>query len=469
MSDHVTHTIEPVFDANSRVLVLGSIPSPKSREAGFFYGHPRNRFWRVLAAVFDEPVPATIEDKRDLLLRRHIALWDVAAACDIEGASDASIRNVVPNDLDRIFSVADIAAVFATGAKAGALYARLCEKRFGKPCVVLPSTSPANAKESVGSLTRTYADALLAHLRPLEAPTLDTKRIARLEHAIEDGGTSLGTLMRRAGSAIAHAARQEADKTECAAGKARFAILCGNGNNGGDGWEAARLLAQEGFPIDVVCAADAAALTAHPAREAAVAARNALTHAKCARITVCPDAATLHSILERADVAIDALFGTGFNHDEPRAPFDGWIEAVNDARSRGLRVVAADVPSGLNADTGKAARPCIKADATVTMIAPKPGLATPYAFAFCGSVRVAPIAYVEPFLASKAATRKASGGEKCGGACDAPYAAPSARTQAAQPADDEFVRAEAEDDDGYDPYSDRIPDPTPLFEQDPWN
>ena len=146
---HVDHAIDPVFDERSRVLMLGTMPSPASREAGFFYGHPQTRFWRVRAAIFDEPVPETIEDKRDLLLRRRIALWDVLASCDIEGASDASIRNARPNDLSRIFDAADIQAVFATGTKAGQLFAKYCEADCGMPCVTLPSTSPANAKMSL--------------------------------------------------------------------------------------------------------------------------------------------------------------------------------------------------------------------------------------------------------------------------------------------------------------------------------
>ena len=460
MPEHVIHTIEPVFDRNSRVLVLGSIPSPKSREEGFFYGHPRNRFWRVLAAIFDEPVPATPEDKRDLLLRRHIALWDVVASCDIEGASDASIRNAEPNDLGRIFSVADIEAVFATGAKAGDLYARLCEKRFGRPCTVLPSTSPANAKESIESLTSAYADALLEHLRPFEPPVLDVARVADLERLIERSGTSLATLMRRAGYALAREARRAVEATGCGA-DARVAILCGNGNNGGDGWVAARALAEEGFGVDVVCARPPERLDARPAREAALEAQAELARHPHASIISNPDPSSLRAVLANARVAIDALLGTGFEHDTVRAPFDDWILTVCDARSCGLHVIAADVPSGMNAQTGKAARPCVKADATVTMIAPKPGLATPYAFAFCGIVRVASIAYIEPLLDGQdahPAEREA-----------ARSVARNAENAAKTKRNAEFFRAEAEDDDGYDPYSDRKPDPEPFFEQDPWS
>ena len=465
MPEHVVHGIDPVFDRNSRVLVLGSIPSPKSREEGFFYGHPRNRFWQVLAAAFDEPAPATIEDKRDLLLRRHIALWDVVASCDIEGASDASIRNAEPNDLDRIFSTADIEAVFATGAKAGELYARLCEKRFGKPCTTLPSTSPANAKESVESLTKAYAAALLEHLNPFEPPVLDVKRVVELERRIEDAGSPLSTLMRRAGRALAHKARAVAEAAGCGA-DARFAILCGNGNNGGDGWVAARVLTEEGFGVDVICATTPADITAHPARAAALEAQRVLEGRPNARIVARPDAVTFKATLAQTHVAIDALLGTGFEHDTVRAPFDGWIEAVCDARSRGLRVVAADVPSGMNAQTGKAARPCIKADATVTMIASKPGLATPYAFAFCGETSIASIAYIEPLLAD--ASRGAEQAEYAS-ACVENDAAPSPAKAAKRDANAEFLRAEAEDDDGYDPYSDRKPEPEPLFQSDPWS
>ena len=111
----IVHPIPPVFDRSSRVLVLGSFPSVKSREANFFYGHPQNRFWKVAAAVFGEAPPVTVEEKKAFLLRNHIAVWDVIHSCDITGSSDASIRNVVPNDLSVILSAADIRAVFVNG------------------------------------------------------------------------------------------------------------------------------------------------------------------------------------------------------------------------------------------------------------------------------------------------------------------------------------------------------------------
>lgn len=155
-SSFVTHPLEPVYDAQSRVLVLGTMPSPVSREHGFYYMHPQNRFWRVLERVFEEACPDDVEGRRAFALRHHVALWDVLASCEIEGASDASISCAQPNDLSRVLDVAPIEAIFCTGAKAGALYARMCEPHTGMPAVVLPSTSSANAAWSLDRLVRAY-------------------------------------------------------------------------------------------------------------------------------------------------------------------------------------------------------------------------------------------------------------------------------------------------------------------------
>lgn len=142
--EHIVHTIAPIFDKRSRVLILGTIPSPKSREYGFFYGHPQNRFWRVISCVLSQGFPVTAEDKKLFLLKNHIALWDVLASCDITGADDNSIKNPVANDFAEIFSTADIKAVFTTGTAATRLYAKYCLPETGFPSVYLPSTSPAN-------------------------------------------------------------------------------------------------------------------------------------------------------------------------------------------------------------------------------------------------------------------------------------------------------------------------------------
>lgn len=140
------HTIEPWFDAQSRVLILGSFPSPRSRECGCYYGHPQNRFWKTLAAVFDEPLPATIAERRLFVKRHYIALWDVLATCVICGADDASIVEPVANDLTRITESAEIQAVFTTGKKAKALYDALLLPKLGREAIALPSTSPANRR-----------------------------------------------------------------------------------------------------------------------------------------------------------------------------------------------------------------------------------------------------------------------------------------------------------------------------------
>lgn len=151
----VLHELAPVFDEKSRVLILGTMPSPKSREAGFYYMHPQNRFWKTLCAVLSEPLPDSISGRRKLCLKHGIALWDVLASCDICGASDSSIKNAVPNALDEVFQSAEIRAVFTTGKKAQALYERFFPN--GIPAVCLPSTSPANRAVSDEMLLEKYA------------------------------------------------------------------------------------------------------------------------------------------------------------------------------------------------------------------------------------------------------------------------------------------------------------------------
>ena len=146
MADYIIHPFEPIYNTESRILILGTIPSPKSREVQFYYGHPQNRFWRILADLFDEPMYSTVEEKVDFLLRHHIALWDVYAACEIKGAEDASIRNAVPNDLERIFSAARINAVFPNGQKASSAYKKYFADKNTIPWFALPSTSPANCR-----------------------------------------------------------------------------------------------------------------------------------------------------------------------------------------------------------------------------------------------------------------------------------------------------------------------------------
>ena len=152
----VSHPIPPVFDRNSKVLILGSFPSVKSREAQFFYGHPQNRFWKVTSAVFDVQEPHTIEEKKDFLLSRGIAVWDVIASCDITGSSDSSIKNVVPNDLSQILKVADIRTIFVNGKTAEKFYNKYVKDVIGREAVCLPSTSPANATWSLERLTEAW-------------------------------------------------------------------------------------------------------------------------------------------------------------------------------------------------------------------------------------------------------------------------------------------------------------------------
>lgn len=141
----IEHTFLPVFDSNSKILILGSIPSVKSRENGFYYGHPQNRFWKVISGVFNTNTPETITEKKEMLLQNHIAIWDVIQSCDIIGSSDSSIKNVVPSDINLILNRCDIKAIYANGKTAAKLYRKYTLEKTGRDIIELPSTSPANA------------------------------------------------------------------------------------------------------------------------------------------------------------------------------------------------------------------------------------------------------------------------------------------------------------------------------------
>ena len=154
--EHIVHPFPPLYDEKSRILILGSLPSVKSREQLFFYGHPQNRFWKVIAALTDENVPMTIDEKKQLLHKHHIALWDTIYSCDIVGSSDSSIKNVVPTDIEPIINNSKITKIFCNGNTSGKYYKKYQQNNIGIEAVVLPSTSPANAAFSLEKLLEVW-------------------------------------------------------------------------------------------------------------------------------------------------------------------------------------------------------------------------------------------------------------------------------------------------------------------------
>ncbi len=147
-----THTFEPIFDSNCKILILGTFPSVKSRENNFYYGHPQNRFWRVLAEILEEKVPESIDDKKNMLLSNNIAIWDVVKSCEISNSADSTIKNVVPNNLNEILGKADIKSIYANGKTAEKLYKKYDLINLQREIISLPSTSPANAAFSLERL-----------------------------------------------------------------------------------------------------------------------------------------------------------------------------------------------------------------------------------------------------------------------------------------------------------------------------
>lgn len=154
----ISHEFAPVFDSESRILILGTFPSVKSREQHFYYGHPQNRFWKLLARIVGEEPPETIEKKKQFLLSNHIAVWDVVAQCEIVGSSDSTIKNVVPADLALILDNAPIRQIYTNGTKAYELYQKYAYPQTGRDCIKLPSTSPANAAFGIERLMEQWND-----------------------------------------------------------------------------------------------------------------------------------------------------------------------------------------------------------------------------------------------------------------------------------------------------------------------
>lgn len=153
---NIIHPFEPIYDQNSKILILGSFPSVKSREIGFYYGHPKNRFWTVLSIVFEEPYPDTIERKKNMILKHHLALWDVIKTCKIEGSSDSTISNVVVNDIKGLIKKTKIEKIITIGKKADSLYQKYCYPETFIASLCLYSTSPANCAISLEKLVNQY-------------------------------------------------------------------------------------------------------------------------------------------------------------------------------------------------------------------------------------------------------------------------------------------------------------------------
>lgn len=153
---HIVHPFGPLYNEESTILILGSLPSVKSREQQFFYGHPQNRYWKLIARLFDEPEPTTIEEKKTMVLKYRIAMWDTIYSCDIKGSSDSSIKNVVPTDLKTIVDNSKVTRVFCNGRTSGKYYHKYQEKILGIPAIELPSTSPANAAWQMDRLVEAW-------------------------------------------------------------------------------------------------------------------------------------------------------------------------------------------------------------------------------------------------------------------------------------------------------------------------
>jgi len=347
------------YDKNSKVLILGTFPSPKSRETGFYYGHPMNVFWKTLAASLEAPEPKNDVGARKAFLREHgIALWDVFKSVDIEGAADASIRDTEQNKFKSIIEGSGIHTVFTAGKTATDAFNRLCAEEAGMRAVYLPSTSPANRRTQRGA-DYGLRWGLIGKLIRYEL--VSSKGMKELDQKTIAGGVPSLVLMENAALSVALALKAGALKAKPYKGK-RVLCVCGAGNNGGDGFAVARLLSGEGIDSEVLFIGERDRMS-----------RETMHQARAAEECGVQVAENDLSGIKGSKIIVDALFGIGLTRELGGIYLDA-VKAINKTREEGAYILAVDVPSGLSADTGEALGGAVMADETVTFAFGKLGL-----------------------------------------------------------------------------------------------
>jgi len=373
-TEKLTHPWGPEYSKGSKLLILGTFPSPRSREMGFYYGHPQNVFWKTLAASLGTQEPPYDKEGRQLFVREHgVALWDVFKSVRIDGASDASIRDAEPNKFKTIIEGSGISAVFTAGRTGTEAFNRLCSGEAGMRSVYLPSTSPANRRTQKADEYEQRWSLIGKVLRGELVSSAGMKELDR--KTIEEKGVPSLVLMERAALATVAALKKglkkdikksalasKAGGSAKAGTQGKVLCVCGAGNNGGDGFAVARLLRLEGLDAEVLFVGDRSKMSAETKQQARIAENYGV-----------PIAINDLAVIENSMAVVDALFGIGLVRDVSGIYLDS-VRAVNKARKGGAYVLSVDVPSGISADTGEALGGAVTADETVTFAFPKIGL-----------------------------------------------------------------------------------------------
>jgi hypoxanthine-DNA glycosylase len=407
MTQTLTHPWQPIYDQASRVLVLGTFPSPRSRLEGFYFGHPQNIFWATLAGSLGVPrlpADASAADKAAMLLSNNVALWDVLQSCRIQGAADASILDPVPNRFSQILSNSRINAVFTTGRTATRLFNRLAADEAGMRAAYLPSTSPAaRAAQASPEFLRLWGN--VGRVQRGELVSAAGMKAAD-RYTIEQLGIASLTLMERAAQAcvseLVHDRAAAAAACPSSSPNRSFDLshvlcVCGIGNNGGDGLAVARLLRSRGIQASALVVGDTARLTADAAQQLAWAEELGVPVAfnELSAITDGTRDNAAGSDSGPPTTLVDALFGIGLARPLA-AGYRQAVCAINMARERGAAVLSVDIPSGVNADSGEALGAAVKADITVTFARSKLGLTLGDGQACAGVIKVVDIGIALP-------------------------------------------------------------------------
>jgi len=408
----LSHPWEPEYSKDSKLLILGTFPSPKSREMGYYYGHPQNAFWKTLAQSLGVPEPPYDAVARQRFVREHgVALWDVFKSVDIDGASDASIRDEVPNTFRKIIDGSGISAVFTNGRTGTDAFNRFCSTEAGMRAVYLPSTSPANRRtQSTEEYERRWS--LIGKL--LRGELVSSAGMKELDRrTIEEKGVPSLVLMERAALAVTDAlsvsdaftlsdalALSDALTTAYKAkSTGNVLCVCGAGNNGGDGFAVARLLKLAGRDAEVLFIGDRKRMSEETKQQARIAenygvpiTENDMSVFQKNNInknnTNKTDIDKIN--IRKPGIIVDALFGIGLVREVSGIYLDA-INAINRTRKAGAFVLSVDVPSGISADTGEALGGAVAADNTVTFAYSKIGLTIGKGAEYAGKLTVADI------------------------------------------------------------------------------